>query len=226
MHDTEPFRRVVKEGGLPTLLQVSVLVMAGALISNLVCYTVWSQSATSNLRKSMTTTLGSFSTILALVTDTFLLEESQFKPSQDKIQRAIENHQASFVKLKKDLSEAHSEALFGGPSRPAHDAGRDSLGKAYEDAVDSLNRLGQHLNGLRSGTRLQYELSKAHMDGKIRLSNSAKGRGQAMMADDNEEKALLQAAANMFGELVQDVGGPLKALSVSLSICHRVLHGD
>jgi hypothetical protein len=210
---------VVKEGGLETLLQVSLLVTCGALIANFVCYTIWPQSATTNLRKSMTTTLDSFSTILALLTDTFLLEESQLKPSQDKIQKAIENHQASFVKLKKDLSEAHSEALFGGPGRPARGAGPLDLGKAYEDAVDSLNRLGQHLNGLRSGTRLQYELSKAHADGIVMIKKTDKRRAppaNSRIASEDEEKVLLQAAANMFGELVQDLGGPLKALSVRI----------
>jgi hypothetical protein len=210
----------VKEGGLDTLIQVSILVIAGALISNIVCCALWSQSATVNLRKSMKATLDSFSTILSLITDTFLLEESQLKPSQDKIQRATVNHQASFVKLKKDLSEAHSEALFGGPHRPTADAGARDLGKAYEDAVDSLNRLGQHLSGLRSGTRLQYELSQAHMNGNITLNKSGRRKARAMSADapaDNEEKALLQAAAVMFGDLVQDVGGPLKALSVCYS---------
>jgi hypothetical protein len=173
------FTVVVKEGGADTLLQVALLVCFGAVVSNFVCFTIWPSSATHNLRNSMTTTVDSFATLLQLMTQTFLLEESLMKPSQDKIQKAAENHQSSFVKLKKDLSEAHSEALFGGPSRPVPNAGRDDLGKAYEDAVGCLNRLGQHLNGLRSGTRLQYELAQAHLQGKIVLRRDVQEKRKA-----------------------------------------------
>lgn len=88
---------------------------------------------------------------------------------------------------------------------------------AYEDAVDSLNRLGQHLNGLRGGTRLQFELTKAGVV-RTRKRNSKKGKSPAFIADenDNEETILLKAAGAMFGDLVEDLGPPLKALSVSL----------
>jgi uncharacterized membrane protein YccC len=213
--------RVVKEGDVNTLAQVACLVLFGTIIANVVCYGIWPHSATTNLQKSMTTTLDSFSTLLALITDTFLLEESLMQPSQAKIGRAVENHQASFVKLKKDLAEAYSEVLLGGPKRPTKNAGPRDLGKAYEDSVDSLNRLGQHLNGLRSGTRLQYELTRARLDGKVHLGRQRAERRRAKEAagvaetKDDEEQALLQAAADMFGELVNDVGSPLKALSVS-----------
>lgn len=166
-----------------------------------------------------------------MVTNTFLLEEPLHH--RHKLQKAVESHQASFTSLKKNLTEAHSEWFYGGPSGNS----RLTSGRAYEDAVDSLNRLAQHLNGLRSGTRLQYDLTKAHAEGKVVLKNRTSknvdskngdfgpsgsngnhksapidGKTAEVPEEDNE---LLQAAASMFGDLVDDLGPPMKALSVS-----------
>jgi hypothetical protein len=193
----------------------------------------------------MATTLDSFATLLRLLNDTFLLEEPPRPPSNQKLQKAVENHQSSFTGLKKNLEEAHSEWFFsGGRAGPRNGA---SAGRAYEDAVDSLNRLAQHLNGLRGGTRLQYELAKANSDGKVVLKKrplqpnspvlSSKryernhGPGHPSMPGDDDDKgkaadanegeeseeavALLRAAAVMFGDLVDDLGPPMQALSVS-----------
>ncbi|KAG2365373.1 hypothetical protein BDR07DRAFT_1398873 [Suillus spraguei] len=134
--------------------------------------------------------------------------ETLLQPGQ--IHKAVENHQASFTKAK-------SEWFSGLP---------------YEDAVGSLTRLAQHLNGLRSGTRLQYELTKAHSEGRLTLKRhsqtigrgrdpnehpSPAGKGKKMsnggsdMRDDTDD--LLQAAADIFGDFVDDLGPPLKALT-------------
>ncbi|OSX65814.1 hypothetical protein POSPLADRAFT_1131190 [Postia placenta MAD-698-R-SB12] len=204
---------VVKEGGLQTLLQVSFIVLCGATVSNLVCVLLWPQSATKNLRDTMTKTLQSFSTLLGMVTETFLLEEPQHHVSRDKLQRAAESHQASFTSLKKHFIEARSEWMFGGPKNSSgYDLGGPRVGTAdaYQDAIDSLNRLGQHLNGLRSGTDLQAELIKAERDGKLVLKTRSVGRRTG-----DEETAILQAAASMFGDLMDDLGPPLKALSTA-----------
>lgn len=228
---------VVNEGGLDTLLSVSLIVVAGAIVSNLVCLCIWPQSATTNLQDNMIKTLDSFSTLLRMLTNTFLLEESLHPPSHDKLQKAVESHQSSFTSLKKNLAEAHSEWFYGGPSGRS----QSSSGGAYEDAVDSLNRLAQHLNGLRSGTRLQYDLTKAHALGKVFLKNrsirsrkaagattddflstgpNGKGKGREeeeesrLGVTSEEETVLLQAAASAFGDIVDDLGPPMKALSV------------
>ena len=207
------------------MLSVGLIVFVGAAVSNLVCYVVWPQRATVNLQENMTKTLDSFSTLLQMLTETFLLEEPLHQPSHSKLQKAIASHQSSFTSLKKNLGEAHSEWFSGGPS------GDSTAGRAYEDAVDSLNRLAQHLNGLRSGTQLQYDLSRAHAEGKVTLKNRAAKVATASDVDSlalgetdraktveetalAEENALLQAAATMFGDLVDDLGPPLKALSV------------
>ncbi|EGO00416.1 hypothetical protein SERLA73DRAFT_52646 [Serpula lacrymans var. lacrymans S7.3] len=217
---------IIKEGGWETLLQVAFIVFVGAVVSNVVCLLLWPQSATDNLQANMTKTLDSFSTLLEMITSSFLLEEPLHQPSYKKLQSAVENHQSSFTSLKKNLGEAHSEWFNGLSGRGSKDSRR-----AYEDAVDSLNRLAQHLNGLRGGTRLQYELTKAQGVGKVVLkspraagkkhqsisSNGKMTDGVRPIGDDSDE-ALLQAAAAMFGDLVDDLGPPLKALSTACTL--------
>jgi hypothetical protein len=176
----------------------------------------------------MIKTLDSFSTLLSLLTSTFLLEDESYQPSQEKISKAVAAHQATFTGLKKNLAEAQSERLCGGPS-----AG--SSGDPYEDAVDSLTRLAQHLNGLRSGTSLQYDLVKAHRDTKVAIRrHSAHGGGgggggtfknvletelvKGKASSDglgNTESVMVRTASAMFGDLVGELDSPLRALSVS-----------
>lgn len=234
-------------------MQVSFIIVVGSLVSNLVCYSIWPQSAARNLQENMSRTLDSFSTLLSMLTNTFLLGDSSLlhQPSQSKLQRAVDNHQASFTSLKKNLNEASSEWLCGGPSVPGTN-GQDNAASAYEDAVDCMNRLAQHLNGLRSGTRLQYDLTQAARDGKIAMALRKNARqevpsfsrrlgrevraamkGKTVETDPepdpeigDDEAATLQAAAVMFGELVDDMGPPLGALAVRslLVTAHRITH--
>ncbi|KAH8107675.1 Fusaric acid resistance protein-like-domain-containing protein [Cristinia sonorae] len=224
---------IVKEGGLEMFTQVATIVFIGASLSNIVCYSLWPQRATDNLQDTMVKSLNSFATLITMITQTFLLEEPVKKPSHEKLRVAIESHQASFTALKKNLAEAQSESWFGGPGRPSAKRSRTSSGQAYEDAIDSLNRLGQHLNGLRSGTSLQYELIEANKQGRLVLRNRSKKRATKISADGSksqladpfgpeidgpfpsEDDILLQAAADTFGQLVDDLGPPLKALSTT-----------
>lgn len=172
----------------------------------------------------MNKTLDSFTTLLPMLTRIFLLENDSESHMVDleKIQTAVDNHQNSFTSLQKNLAEAKTEwVLTGGiggdinelESIPGYSeiSGR----RSYEDTVDSLNRLAQHLNGLRSGTRLQYDLTKAG----IKRQSSKVGKGKATNTEEQtrveDGQAFLQAAADMFGDLVEELGPPLKALSVS-----------
>ena len=180
----------------------------------------------------MVKTLDSFSTLLSLLTGTFLLEDEFYQPSQENISKAVADHQAAFTRLKKNLAEAQSERLCGGPSAGLAGGGGDP----YEDAVDSLTRLAQHLNGLRSGTSLQYELAQAHRDGKVAIrrhsvhgntlanvleTELAKGKATSVELG-NTENVMLRAAAAVFGDLVSELDSPLRALSVSRTMFHIV----
>lgn len=174
----------------------------------------------------MITALDSFATLLKVLTRTFLLDPD-FHPKQSKLIRAVDAHQKSFTSLKRHLTEAHSEWLCS-PRRNA------ATSVAYDDAVDCLNRLAQHLGGLRSGTRLQADLTRAHRDGKLVLqrgagnsklfvpagsklyewTHSGSRTPKGKVPGEEDEDALLSAAAAMFGDLVDELGPPMNALAV------------
>ena len=215
---------VVREGGLETLLQVSFIILIGSTISNLVCFCLWRQTATKKLQDGMRETLDSFSTLLSTLVCSFLLEEPPTK-SLEKLHKAVQNHQTSFTTLKSNLSDAKTEMTS------SHTASVN-LSKAYEDAVDSMNRLAQHLNGLRSGSKFQYDITKRYqtLQGESgrepepvavpMVDQINKGKAPLAPTGTEEETQLLDAAVDIFGDIVDELGPPLKALS---SICVTTL---
>lgn len=207
---------IVKEGGLETLIQVSAIVFCGSAISNLVCFFIWPQNAISALQTSMGQTLDSFVTLLPMTTRVFLLDHetgSHFN-NLAKVQKAAEAHQSSFTRLQKNLREAKSEwaltltgqtSIQGGLTNESYLSGR----RSYEDTVDCLNRLAQHLNGLRSGTRLQYDLTKADL-ARSRQPTISQNNPQPTL----DEHVISTATMDIYGDLLDELGPPLKALSV------------
>lgn len=221
---------VVKEGGFATLLQVLVSVAFGVTIANVVCFILWSQSATENLQRDMITSLDSYATLLDMLTSSFILDPR----SKDRVRliRAVEAHQAGFTSLKRNLDEARSEWILNPPDAPPgkRSVGQQKLSDLYGEAVDSLNRLAQHLAGLRSGTKLQRDLTMVF--GRRKLQDKLKRDADRMAAGmfkvsevtDDEEPLLkvnkvdddeiaLDAAAAVFGTIVDDVGPPMVALT-------------
>ncbi|KAF8325195.1 Fusaric acid resistance protein-like-domain-containing protein [Cantharellus anzutake] len=190
------FITVVKEGGLHILLQVSFIVLIGSIISNLVCILIWPRSATTALQRDMCRSLNSFATLLQILTMAFLLEEDLHSNSETLLQ-AIRDHQASFTSLKKSRDEAKSEWWNPRIQRPSD---------AYDAAVDSMTRLAQHISGLRSGLRLEVEMSLARHE-LTGLSN----------VDPDTQNAVVEKE---FAQLVDELGPPMSALA---STCVRIL---
>ncbi|KAG8702606.1 hypothetical protein FRC09_004653 [Ceratobasidium sp. 395] len=201
---------LIKEGGTQVLLQVLLITILGITIANAACFLLWPESATTDLQKEMTKTLKSFSTLLQMLTGTFLLDPTT--TSRKKLRDAVDAHQKSFTSLKKVLAEARVEWCDPRIQRTA---------EVYEEAVVGLNRLAQHFGGLRSGTKLQFELiqSRRKARGKSRDDPNAEGpeaKGKQTTGDTaNEDEAVLRAAEAMFGSLLDDVDAPLKALSTA-----------
>lgn len=220
---------VVKEGGFMILGQVIINVAIGALIANVICFILWPQSATINLQRDMITSLESYATLLDMLSSSFLLDPHSKGRTQ--LLRAVEAHQAGFTSLKRNLDEARSEWTLDPPDAPGRRGFREqSMSALYGEAVDSLNRLAQHLAGLRSGTKLQRDLTLAY--GKRKMHEKLKkGNRKGTVASENgltpqiedpkemdEEAAALSTAALIFGSLVEDVGPPMVALTVRLRI--------
>ncbi|KAK2463297.1 hypothetical protein APHAL10511_004952 [Amanita phalloides] len=188
---------LVKEGGLVTLLQVSSIVICGSIVSNLTCCIFWPQTATRNLEKDIATTLRSFSTLITRLADTFLLEHHS-DVMQNKLHKAVEDHQNSFTKLRKNLNESRTERLY-------------TSWKDNEGVVDSMNRLAQHLNGLRSTTKLRHKL----MAGDIPLGRDC---------GSETDSVTIKAVSNIFESLINELSSPLKALKDTCIYALEKLH--
>ena len=196
---------------METLLQVSFIILIGSIISNFVCFCLWPQTAMKKLEDDISKTLDSFSTLLSTLVCSFVLEDPPTK-SREKLHQAVQSHQKSFTSLKTNLSDAKTEII----SNPTTS---DSLSKAYEDAVGSMNRLAQHLSGLRSGSNFQYDITKKHQT--LQENGNTKpvpmvaqvNKGKAPAASTEDESQLLDAAVDIFGDIVEEMGPPLKALS-------------
>ncbi|KAL5631313.1 hypothetical protein ACGC1H_006986 [Rhizoctonia solani] len=203
---------IVKEGGTQVLAQVLFITAVGITISNLICFSLWPESATTNLQHEMTKTLNSFSTLLKMLTSAFLLDEAPSVRRQTLI-RAVEAHQKSFTSLKKVLAEARVERCDPRIQRTA---------KVYDEAVLGLNHLAQHFGGLRSGTKLQFELIQSRRKMKTKTnSKDFEENGKGIDIDGREDEDAKTAEA-LFGSLVDDVGPPLRKLS---EVCVEALEG-
>ena len=114
------FTVFVKEGSVhlgqfetDKIWQVSYTVIAGTLVSNLVCFAMWPQTATSNLRSDMSRALDAYSTLLRILTRSFLLDDpSTVHFRSSRVRAAISAHHSAYSSLQKNLAEARYEAPF------------------------------------------------------------------------------------------------------------------
>ena len=153
--------------------------------------------------------MGSFSTLLDLLTSTFLLERSAVRPASS-LRQAIADHAKAFKTLRTDLAEAKHERIVDPRIR-------GQKLQLYDAAISSLARLAQHLAGMRSSTRLQEGLIAAVRDGKITLDEGGMSMSQYLDAADGE----LESNMRLFTEFRHMAGAQLNDLNVSLLQCHR-----
>jgi len=181
-------------------------------ISALICVLIFPSSATTRLQNSISKSLKSFSTLLDLLTSTFLLEKAIIKESKSTLKDAVQNHASAFKNLKSDLAEAKHERIFDPRIR-------GNKLKLYDAAIGSLARLAQHLNGLRSSTRLQEDLIRAAREGSRSMSISLLGSSGSTEPSpvvsgvtDNEE---MSASIRLLTRFRQLAGTQLDDLVVS-----------
>ncbi|GAA5842118.1 hypothetical protein JCM3766R1_000012 [Sporobolomyces carnicolor] len=161
------------------ILQVLLIAAIGSVISNAVCLLVWPQSATSKLQADLNRTLNSFSTLVDMLTKTFLLDDVSTRPQT--LQKAIDTHQSTFTTLKASLSQAKYEI---------YDSRMAGTTRVYDAAVSSMTRLAQGLTGMRAGCSLQWDLIKAQEEAK------RTGKGHQDIA---KEKQVLDAFRDRAG---------------------------
>lgn len=156
----------------------------------------------------MAKVLDSFASLLDMTTQTFLLHEN-YHPNHEVLLRAVEEHQKSFTSLKKNLVEAKSE-WRDYRMRAASRSLEGSEYELYDAAVEGLTRIAQHMNGLRDGTRLQFEMAAQG----LRFKQPEAGEEGADINLNRDTSKESSGSASVFEELVEDVGPPLDALAV------------
>ncbi|GAN07622.1 conserved hypothetical protein [Mucor ambiguus] len=122
----------------------------GTIISVAICIFVWPMTATQKLRSNIDSSLSSTRILLKLLTKTFLLDADLPEFTANKtLETAFKTHRASFTALKPALKDASLE--FYNLEMQYH-------AKGYKTIVKSLERLAQHIGGLRSSCGLQVEV--------------------------------------------------------------------
>ncbi|KAG9292181.1 hypothetical protein G9A89_023901 [Geosiphon pyriformis] len=140
---------ILGEFSTSKIFQVTTIVLLGVSISFLVSVLVWPVSASDKLKADIGKTLGSFRLLLKLLTKTFLIDDIHY--TDKSVQAAIASHRATFTSLEASLNEAKSEIFNRQMQREL---------ELYREIVKSLQRLAQHLGGLRSCCGLQWEMLK------------------------------------------------------------------
>ncbi|KAG1503778.1 hypothetical protein G6F54_001436 [Rhizopus delemar] len=149
---------VVREGSVnrgdfdtSRIEQITSAVATGTLITVACCVIFWPSSAAKKLKKDVDAALASYRVLLKLLTKTFLLDDDlpEFKANRT-LQAAIQSHQASFTALQKSLKEAKLETFWNSEVR--------GKTEEYDQVVKSMQRLAQHMGGLRSSCGIQFEI--------------------------------------------------------------------
>lgn len=124
---------------------------------------------TLHCRSDIDDTLMAIRILLKLLTKTFLLDTDlpEFTANEN-LQTAINSHRTSFTSLQASLADAKNEYYN-------LDMWKHSQG--YDTIVSSLQRLAQHVGGLRSSCGLQFEVLK---------TTEGKKKGYGSIPENNE----------------------------------------
>ncbi|KAI9363139.1 Fusaric acid resistance protein-like-domain-containing protein [Pilaira anomala] len=168
--------------------QITTSVATGTLITVACCIIFWPVSAAKKLKKDVDETLVSYRVLLKLLTKTFLLDDDlpEFKANRT-LQTAIQSHQASFTALQKSLKEAKLETVWNSEVR-----GR---AEEYDQVIKSMQRLAQHMGGLRSSCGIQFEIMGSEATQQYKESSRHKKQNKK----NNKASTLRNASAALFG---------------------------
>ncbi|KAH8916369.1 hypothetical protein BT69DRAFT_783971 [Atractiella rhizophila] len=187
------------------ILRSAELVLIGITISNFLCYAFWPSSSVSKLQNDLNKTLDSFSTLLEMLTSTFLLSSTSY--SEPQLVKAIQNHNASFTSLKASFDLARMEFF--------DERTQDHL-ESYSKIISLMSELAQHLSGLRSGCTLQKDIMDAQMKGVIGEQSEPEDSGAGMSGRSERwlsEEQKLSNEVMVFEAFRETVGPSLRRLT-------------
>lgn len=139
------------------------IVAIGTIISVSVCVLIWPMSASKKLKSNIDSSLSSTRILLKLLTKTFLLDADLPEFTANKtLETALKTHRTSFTSLEAALKEAKLE--FYNLEMKQHADG-------YHKIVKSMERLAQHIGGLKSSCGLQVEVMQQTTTVETRVSS-------------------------------------------------------
>ncbi|KAI7862150.1 Fusaric acid resistance protein-like-domain-containing protein [Spinellus fusiger] len=171
-----------------------------------------------NIGTDIAGSLQSTSVLLKLLTKTFLLDTDlpEFTANQQ-LESAINSYRSSFTNLRVSLHEAKLEFSDVGLRRHVE----------YGEVVDSLQRLSQHIGGLRSSCGIQFEM----MNKPINVWNIKPDQQRKRMENElrRELSSIITNNSNMEGPLVEfirTIQQPMKSLAYTCkqTIVHLQAH--
>lgn len=131
---------------LSKLLQSFMFVWSGVLISVVLCFCLWPQSALSELQKSLNKSMNIESVMLGYISEMFLagsdIETSQF----DELNKELKGY---FKEIDTNLTDTKYELYAKGYEKEYH---------ILERLIESNRKLIWHLGGLSSGAKIQWHL--------------------------------------------------------------------
>lgn len=136
-----------EEVNFDAIWMIVLPVLAGAFVSFLGNSLLWPTSATAELKKNISKTLNSFQILLDLLTDAFLFTggssfaDADIPSRMTLIESYVKLHHESFIQLTQMNAEAKLEFLSRFMT---------SNSAYYQSAIASINRLTQHIGGMRS----------------------------------------------------------------------------
>ncbi|KAI9497668.1 Fusaric acid resistance protein-like-domain-containing protein [Zychaea mexicana] len=150
--------------------QTFFIVIIGTAISVAVCVLIWPVRSIKKLKTDIDATLMSIRILLKLLTKTFIMDADLPEFTANKqLEDAIKSHRSSFVALQNSLKEAKLE--FYSMEMWCHADG-------YDKTVTSLQRLAQHISGLRSSCGLQFEAMQEIKTEQQTVSKSGPGESR------------------------------------------------
>lgn len=126
--------------------------------------------------------------LLKLLTKTFLLDTDlpEFTANEN-LQDAINSHRTSFTSLQSSLADAKREYYNLHIWKHA---------EGYDTIVSSLQRLAQHVGGLRSSCGLQFEAMRATDNKKKGYGSIAKQDDELQSSNNTRKKKVYHVKAN------------------------------
>ncbi|GMM38522.1 hypothetical protein DASC09_058610 [Saccharomycopsis crataegensis] len=122
------------------------IVIAGAMVSIVLCYTLWPISANDSIKKHLNESYYLMSDYLSLLSDKFLTGQNKHEVAITKVQAQLKK---CVKKLKTDLEECKYELLV---------SGKETEYSTLSKIVDSTIILTRYLAGLKNSTDMQWDL--------------------------------------------------------------------